>query len=129
MKGGRVLRWMNERFRVALLLVVASLIYANTLHNRFTFDDGLYVFKNPAVTNFSVKGVFEPTSATNIFRPVTFATFAFNWAVGSDRPLGYHIINLLLHAGVVLLLYLVLRSILEPVPRAATIALAAAWLL
>ncbi len=124
----RLLRWMNERFRVALLLAVAMLVYANTLHNRFTFDDGMYVFRNPAVTNFSIRGLFEPTIATNIFRPVTFVTFALNWAVGGDQPFGYHVVNLLLHAGVILLLYLVLRGLLEPAPRAATVALAVAWL-
>lgn len=119
---------MNERFRVALLLVVAIVVYSNTLPNRFTFDDGMYVFTNPAVTNVSIKGLFQPTSATNIFRPATFATFALNWAVGGAEPMGYHFINLLLNAAVTLLLYLVLRLLLEPGPRAATIALAAAWL-
>src|ERR1700747_1939847 len=98
---------MNERLRVALLLAVAMLVYGNTLLNNFSLDDELYIFRNPAVTSPSVKGLFEATKANNVFRPVTFATFALNWAIGNARPLGYHLFNLLLNATVALMLYLV----------------------
>jgi len=119
---------MNERWHVALLLAVTMLVYGNTLLNSFTLDDGVYILSNSAVTGPSVRGLFEPDKTNHIFRPVTFATFALNWAVGGAQPFGYHLVNLLLHAAVILLLYLVLRTLLEPLPRAATVALAAAWL-
>ncbi len=119
---------MNERLHVALLLAVTMLVFGNTLLNSFTLDDGVYILSNSAVTGPSVRGLFEPDKTNHIFRPVTFATFALNWAVGGAQPFGYHLLNLLLHAAVILLLYLVLRTLLEPLPRAATAALAAAWL-
>src|SRR5258708_38363978 len=119
---------MTERSRVALLVVVAALAYWNTLLNSFTLDDTVYIFKTPAVTSFSASRLFEPTKANNIFRPVTFATFALNWAVDGGHPFGYHLVNLLLHAAVSFLLYLVLCLLLEPLPRARTAAFAAAWL-
>jgi len=119
---------MNERSHILLLLAVAMLVYGNALLNGFTFDDDVYISSNPAVTSPSVKGLFEPSKANNLFRPVTFASFALNWKVGRDQPFGYHLFNLLLHATVILLLYLVLRTLLDPVPGAATIALATAWL-
>jgi protein O-mannosyl-transferase len=119
---------MNERLHVLLLVAVAMLVYGNTLLNGFTLDDDAYILSNPAVTSPSLKGLFEPSKANNLFRPVTFASFALNWEVGRDHPFGYHLFNLLLHAAVILLLYLVLRRLLDPVPRAATVALAAAWL-
>ncbi|MGB2679268.1 MAG: tetratricopeptide repeat protein [Candidatus Acidiferrum sp.] len=113
---------MTERMRVALLLAVAMLVFGNTLLNGFTFDDDPYILHNPIVTNLSVSGLFHPTRASNIFRPVTFATFAFNLAAGGTHPFGYHLLNLLLHAVVTLLLYLVLRKLLESVQQGATIA-------
>src|ERR1700687_3237242 len=119
---------MNERLHVALLLAVTMLVYGNTLLNSFTMDDNVYILSNSAVTGPSVRGLFEPDKANHIFRPVTFATFALNWAAGGAQPFGYHLVNLLLHAAVILLLYLVLRMLLEPLPRAATVALAASWL-
>src|SRR5208337_4039369 len=86
---------MNERMRVALLLAVAMLVYGNTLLNGFTFDDDPYILRNPTVTNLSIKGLFVPTRASNIFRPVSFATFALNLAVGGGHPFGFHLFNLL----------------------------------
>jgi tetratricopeptide (TPR) repeat protein len=119
---------MNERWRVALLLGVAMLVYGNTLLNNFTLDDELYILRNPAVTSASLKGLFEATKSNNIFRPITFATFALNWAVGGAQPFGYHLFNLLLNAAAALLLYLVLQTLLENVPQGATAAFAAALL-
>ncbi len=119
---------MSERLRVALLLTVSLLVYANTLPNSFAFDDGLYVFQNPAVTHFSVRGLFEPEKASNVLRPVSFATFALNWALAGERPFGYHLFNILLHAAVTLLLYLVLRKLLESLPQATKLAFVAALL-
>lgn len=119
---------MSERTRIGLLLAVAMLVYANALLNSFTYDDFLYVLNNPGVTSATLKGFFEPTKVGNVFRPVTFATFALNWALGNVHAWGYHLLNLLLHAAVTLLLYLVLRTLLESVARGETVAFAAALL-
>lgn len=119
---------MNERWRVTLLLAVAMLVYGNTLLSSFSLDDELYIFRNPAVTSPSVKVLFEATKSNNVFRPVTFATFALNFAAGGGHPFGYHFFNLLLNAAVALLLYLVFRKLLESVLEGTTVALAAALL-
>ena len=127
-RSRKVWREMSERTRVALLLAVAMLVYGNTLLNAFTFDDFLYVLHNPAVTNFSLSGLFVATRDSNVFRPVTFATFALDLALEGAHPFGYHLLNLLLHAAVTLLLYLVLRKLLEGVQQGATVAWVAALL-
>lgn len=119
---------MSERARVGLLLGVAMLVYGNTLWNAFTLDDGLYIVHNPRVTSGSIRGLFEPTTLNNVIRPVTFATFALNWALGGVQPFGYHLFNLLLHAAVTLMLYLLLRKLLESIPDGSTVAFAAALL-
>jgi len=122
---------MSEKLRIALLLAVAMLVYGNTLLNSFTMDDDIYVLHNPAVTSFSIKGLFEPATANTpfrFFRPVTFATFALNRAVGGMQPFGYHLFNLLLHAAVTLLLYVVLRKLLETMPQGTTVAFVSALL-
>ena len=90
---------MNERLRIALLLSVSILVYGNTLSDGFTLDDFLYIFDNPTVTNTSLATLFSATKAANPFRPVTFATLAFNWAAGGHMHWGYHLVNLLLHTG------------------------------
>ncbi|MFI5095043.1 MAG: tetratricopeptide repeat protein [Candidatus Acidiferrales bacterium] len=114
--------------RVALLLAVAMLVYGNALLNGFTFDDIPYILENPTVTHLSASGLLQPTRTSNLFRPVTFATFALNYAVEGAHAFGYHLLNLLLHAAVTLLLYLLLRKLLEGVQQGATVAWVAALL-
>jgi tetratricopeptide (TPR) repeat protein len=122
---------MTERMRVGLLLAISLLVYGNTLANAFTLDDSMYILNNPRVTHFTVKGLFDAGQANGsprYFRPVTFATFAGNWAIGAAHAFGYHLINLLLHAAVTLLLYLVLRKILESFASGTIVAWTAALL-
>jgi tetratricopeptide (TPR) repeat protein len=118
---------LNERTRIALLLGLTIFVYANTLVNDFAFDDELYILRNPVVTSPSTRGFLLP-ARDNVFRPLTFATFALNWAAAGPRPFGYHLFNLLLHAAVSVLVYLLLRTILEPVSHDSSIAFAAALL-
>ena len=119
---------MKDRLVIAILLAAVVLVYGNTLQNQFTMDDGLYVLSNPQVTEPSLHALFSPNRFSSVFRPVTFATMALNWALGGTEPLGYHLFNLLLQAGVVWLLYLFLLEILEGYPQKESVAFAAALL-
>jgi tetratricopeptide (TPR) repeat protein len=119
---------MKDRLRIGLLLATVVLVYANTLWNKFTWDDELYITGNPQVTHFSWRGLLAANPVTNVFRPLTFASFAFNWALQGAHPFGFHLLNLLLHAAVTLLLYFLLRALLEEIPHGATMALVTAAL-
>ena len=114
--------------RIALLLVVAVLVYANTLANGFTYDDNVYILRNQVVTHPSLAGFLHPLESNNVFRPVYIASFALNWRLAGAQAFGYHLLNLLLHAGVVVLLYLVLKRLVESSRHAATIAFVTALL-
>jgi tetratricopeptide (TPR) repeat protein len=117
---------MSERMRLGIVLVVALLVYGNTLLNGFTYDDEAYVLRNQAVKTFNVHGLFQPTRFANILRPVTFGSFAVDWMIAGPRPLWYHLVNVLLNAAVSLLVFVVLRLLLEGIPRAETIAFVSA---
>jgi len=118
---------MNERTRVALLMSITILVYANTLANGFAFDDGYYVLHNQAVTTLSFRQLFHPM-ANNVFRPAMFASLALNWAAGGGQAFGYHLLNIFLHLAVTLLLYFLLRKLLEQVLHVNSIAFATAAL-
>jgi protein O-mannosyl-transferase len=116
------------RLQIGVLLGVTLLLYANSLFNGFTMDDELYIQRNPQVTQHSLQLLFQPNAASNVFRPLTFATFAMNWIVAGYRPFGYHLVNLLLQAAVVILLLMVLRKLLEGYANSEFICFAAALL-
>src|SRR5579863_2307312 len=119
---------MRQRLLTALLLAAVALAYANTLANQFAMDDELYILRNPQVTDPSLQRLFSPNSVSAVFRPVTFATLALNWALGGASPVGYHLINIFLHAGATWLLYVLLLELLGSAPEGAAVAFAAALL-
>jgi tetratricopeptide (TPR) repeat protein len=119
---------MKQWWRIVALVAAVTLVYANTLRNSFTYDDFPYILNNAQVTSPTLKGFFAATIGSNVFRPLTFATFSFNWLLGTIHPAGYHLLNLMLHAAVTLLLYFLLCKLLEGVLDAELIAFAAALL-
>lgn len=116
------------RVQVALLAVVIAFAYGNSLFNGFTMDDDLYILRNPQVTGHSLRLILQPHASSNVFRPVTFATFALNWLVSGDKPFGYHLLNLVLHFAVVVLLLALLRELLEGMESRDSVCFAAALL-
>jgi protein O-mannosyl-transferase len=119
---------MKDRYLVGLLLAVVVIAYANTLVNEFAMDDELYILRNPQVTSPSLHNLLSPNQVSNVYRPLAFATLALNWALGGPEPLGYHLLNLLLHAGATWLLYLLLQELIGSSPEGKTAAFAAAVL-
>jgi|GraSoi_2013_60cm_1033757.scaffolds.fasta_scaffold00060_29 tetratricopeptide (TPR) repeat protein len=108
---------VKERLYIGLLLAIVVFAYGNTLVNAFTMDDiALYVVRNTQVTHPSLPALFAPHQATNVFRPVTFSTFALDWKLGGGRPFLFHLVNLVLHAAVTWLLYLLLQTVLRSSP-------------
>ncbi len=99
-----------------LIFVLAVLAYAPTLINGFPFDDERLIVQNRLITSLRNIPVLltggywaiEPgiqTRSGGLYRPLLTISFALNHAAGGLNPLGYHVVNILLHAGVSLGVY------------------------
>jgi Flp pilus assembly protein TadD len=105
-----------------LVALAAVLPFAQTLPNPPVLDDGWAVVENPLVQgglrntarilvapyNYGASGTLG-----GLFRPVTTLTFAANYAVHARSPLGYHLVNLLLHVAASLLVLSLARRLAE----------------
>lgn len=119
----------TERIYIGLLASAVVLVYSNTLWNAFTMDDRqLYIVKNPVVTHPSLRALFMPHALTMVFRPLTFASFVLDWKVGAGHPFIFHLVNLLLHAAATVLLFFLLRILLQSLVRGGSLAFVAALL-
>jgi tetratricopeptide (TPR) repeat protein len=100
-----------------IVLLLSLLAYAPTLGNGLAFDDAVVIGENQLIkalhhvpqmltTNYWA-GIEQPdlVSLTHLYRPLVIISFALNYAVGGLKPLGYHAVNILLHAGVSLAVY------------------------
>ncbi|SNB44906.1 tetratricopeptide repeat protein [Geobacter sp. DSM 9736] len=113
---------MEDPFiHLLLLICLCFASYWNSMAVPFTFDDFPYLCENPLIRSLSFfSGSLPPDSAfTNIdlkynfiLRPVAYFTFTLNYLAGGMQPGSYHLVNLLIHLGSTLLVYLLVRSLL-----------------
>ena len=104
---------------LALMVAIGGVVYSNSLHNSFHFDDLHYIVGNPYITSLKNVPLFFTDTKTlsrnpefqGHYRPLLLASYALNYSLGMLRPAGYHLINLLFHTGSAFLLFLIIRSI------------------
>src|SRR6185312_13040530 len=79
----------------ALVIVLAvTAAYANSWATPFVFDDFQGIIQNPSIRHLSRLGevLSPPAFATGaIGRPMVNLSLAVNYALGGDKPLGYHV--------------------------------------
>ncbi|MGH9440667.1 MAG: glycosyltransferase family 39 protein [Thermoanaerobaculia bacterium] len=109
--------WPWEKRPWPWLLVAACLLaYSNGLNGGFTYDDKAIVRDDPRIQSWSelpkifTTHYFGGTLATGTaYRPVDLLSLAANFAIHGKSTLGYHLVNVVLHAGNVLLLFFLFR--------------------
>lgn len=122
--GFKAMEQSKENFLVVLLLAIFCLtLYFNSLWGIFLFDDYHSVIKNLFIKDarhFRLFFLGQYTSEIEIpqgmFRPLLLLTFSFNYFFSGLQPLGYHIINILLHFVNGILLYSFLRLLKPGLP-------------
>jgi len=92
-------------FIAAIFVVIAALIYSNTLHSPFHFDDEQDIVNNPAIHSPWNKAIWRSP------RPISYFTFAINYAIHGLDVEGYHVVNILIHVTNAILIYFMLLLI------------------
>lgn len=96
---------------VALLLLAVAAAFQPCLDNGFTtWDDDVYLTRNPAVSGPLVAGLRDALTSFRLgsYHPLTLLSFLVEYRLFGPHPLGYHALSLLLHAATVLLVFLLL---------------------
>jgi hypothetical protein len=77
---------MNKAKYILIILALSAAIYVNGLHNEFLSDDLPIIENNPQVDCLTCGGNLPS------------ATYALNYRLGGKNPVGYHLVNIGLHA-------------------------------
>lgn len=97
---------------IALLAVLA---YVNSFPGAFILDDLHIAKNNPLFADFDLVTLLRADywyglENSGLYRPLTILSLYLNRLLFGEGPLGFHLVNVLLHAGVTVLLWYVLRS-------------------
>jgi tetratricopeptide (TPR) repeat protein len=97
------------------LTLLALLAYSNSFDGGFVLDNQPIIVDNPrlrepvdkAVRQIARTEYWWPYAGVGLYRPLTIFSYWCNYRLlgNADRPFGYHVVNFLLHAGIVLLVY------------------------
>ena len=101
---------MSPRLAGLTCALVGFFLYLNTLPGDLVFDDTAAIMSNDDVKNTTpwsnlLRNDFWGTPMTSkashkSYRPLTVATFRLNYMLHELQPLGYHLVNVLLHSAV-----------------------------
>jgi tetratricopeptide (TPR) repeat protein len=120
--------WHDPLVHILLIIAAGFFVYFNTVTAPFLFDDYPYLVNNPAIKDFSYfadtnrilnLGINADIKNNFILRPVSYFSFALNYALHGLDVRGYHVANLIIHIGNALLVYLLLSLLLQTPAMAA----------
>ncbi len=106
---------LRRRTLAGLVALVAAVVYANSLANRFAYDDVAILDKDVRVHGLGhlaaiLTGPYWAAYDKGIgnYRPLTTLGFALQWTLGGGAPWVFHLGNIVLHVAVCVLLFLLL---------------------
>jgi len=96
---------------VAAIFVLTLACYGPVLHGAFLWDDEFHVTSPKLAPWSGLVQIWTNLRATKQYYPVLHTAFWVEHRLWQDSPLGYHLVNVLLHATSACLLALVIRRL------------------
>jgi tetratricopeptide (TPR) repeat protein len=112
---------IRHKYTNWLFFIAAFLMYSNTLNNQYALDDFAVILDNSNVNRgFEGIGKIFTTNMLHgvqgfndgLYRPITTVTFAIEQELFGEKPSISHFINVMLFAGICLLLFKNLKALL-----------------
>jgi len=104
---------LRTLFVCATLLAVTAVSYANALRGAFQYDDFYTILINPHLRDLHT----FIDHLDHMVRPVLHGTFLLDRFLYENTPVGYHLLNLLLHLASGCLVYLILTwAVTDEIP-------------
>ena len=99
-----------------LFFAATLLVYSRGLNGGFVWDDDVYISRNSALR--TAHGLwqiwFQPLDAGHQYYPLSFTGFWVEFQLWGLHTVGYHLVNVFLHATASVLLWRILRRLKVP---------------
>lgn len=102
-------------WHVGLIVIVTAAAYTPALRGGFIWDDDEHVTENQTLrTADGLRRIWFEIGAVAQYYPLVHTTFWIEYQLWGESPLGYHAVNIALHALNAVLVWLVLRRLRLP---------------
>jgi protein O-mannosyl-transferase len=107
--------WTRLVIPGAFLILCVFLAFLPVVHNGFIWDDDIYITNNSLlIAPGGLWKIWFSLDVPSQYFPLTYTVFRFERALWGLAPLGYHLINLLLHSANALLVWRLLKRLNVP---------------
>jgi len=99
-----------------VLISIIFTVFFNTLNNDFTnWDDPYYVTNNKLIHNLNYENVIQifKQGFTGTYVPLSVFSLAIDYQIGGGKPFMFHLTNLLLHLANSLLVFLIVKTLIN----------------
>src|SRR5438552_1782474 len=120
-----VMSWSKRDWFFCLILaVVTMLAYQPAWHGGFLWDDDAHIATPDLRSLDGLRRIWFEPRTTQQYYPLLYSSSWLQERFWADSPTGYHLVNLLLHIGCVVLVLKILRFLRIPGAELATIVFA-----
>src|SRR5882724_2993278 len=106
--------WKRDWFFCLILAVVTMLAYQTAWHGGLLWDDDQCVTPRELRSLAGLRQIWLVPRAAGQYYPLLFSSYWLQQRLWGDSTSGYHLVNLLLHIGCVVLVLKVLRFLRVP---------------
>ncbi|MCM8805060.1 MAG: hypothetical protein NC833_07395, partial [Candidatus Omnitrophica bacterium] len=106
--------------KIIILSLTALFVYINSIFNPFIFDDYSLIVENPLIKNFKffkeyfTKNLYEVSrDISGFYRPLQTISYFIIYKLFKLNPIPYHLLNIFLHIGCSILIFILLKEIYE----------------
>lgn len=112
------MRQYNNLVVFFIICVIGLIVFSNSLHNSFHFDDEAVIVYNRSIKQISnipdffvnPKLFFGDTNIAGHYRPLVLTIYAISYGITGLNPVSYHIANLIFHIGTAFLVFLIVKA-------------------
>jgi hypothetical protein len=111
--------WTTTILMIVIILFISGAVYCNALFNGFVHDDVPQVVNNPWIRDIGyIPKIFTANvwdfmgGVSNYYRPLMFMIYMLDYYLFGLEPWGFHLVNILLHSGVSVLVFLIIAKLL-----------------
>ncbi len=108
--------FQKKSLHIIFLIALTFLLYLNSFQNSFTnWDDQELIINNPKIKSLNAENILDiftsPTGAD--YLPLKEISYALDYRIWKLNPFGYHLANVILYAGNIVVVYLIINLLFE----------------
>jgi len=106
---------MGKKKFVFIIAFVGLFVYLNSIFNPFIWDDISLIVENPYIKNLKFFSNCFKTDIymkfSSFYRPLQIIFYSLIYKISKLNPIGYHLLNIFLHIGCAILIFILLKEI------------------